>query len=395
MIIKPLIRDNIALNTHPLGCKENILSQINDIKNNSSLKTLPLNVLIIGGSSGYGLASRIVLASKNKAFTYNVFYEKEPTTKRLGSAGYYNNYFFNKYCEANNLDTFDLNGDCFSNETKQEVIRFFTTNNIKIDLIVYSVASSVRIDPITKEKYVSSLKPIKEEYHGYTIDLGKDKIIEKSIQVASQEEINNTIKVMGGEDYLLWIKTLDEAQVLNENVKAIAYTYIGAPSTYPIYKDGTIGQAKRDLEKKNIDINKILNKYQGKSYIVSAKSVVTKASVYIPTVPLYMSALFKVMKEHHQYESISQHIYRLFNDMIYGNNILKDDNDIVRLDSFELDDTIQNEVNILLNHEVNNNLLSTIDYHFFKEEFLKINGFGFNNINYDEDIDIKEYLKEE
>ena len=391
MIIKPMIRDNIALNSHPKGCEQNILNQLNEIKNKRNINEKPLNVLIIGGSSGYGLASRLVLTFKGNAFTYNVSYESAPSKRLSGTAGYFNNYYFENLCKKNNHECFDLNADCFADKTKEQVINYFKDNNKKIDLIVYSVASGVRIDPKTKEKYTSSLKPIDKKYTGIIVDIMKNTMKEKTLEVATQEEIDSTIKVMGGEDFLLWIETLDNAKVLNDGVNAVAYTYIGAPCTYPIYKDGTIGQAKRDLERKNDDINKILNKYQGQSYICSAKSVITKASTYIPTVPLYMSALFKVMKKHHIHETLTEHIYRLFNDMIYGDRILLDENNIIRLDYFEMNDIIQKEVNELLEKTTHDNFVELLEYDEFKNEFLQINGFNFDSIDYEEDIDMSIY----
>lgn len=393
MIIEPKIRSNIALNSHPIGCEKNIINQLNDIKNLTDIGIKPLNVLIVGGSSGYGLASRLVMAFKNQAFTYNVSFESAPTKRNSGSAGYFNNYYFEKIADENNIKSYDLNADCFAHETKDEVIKYFKENNLKIDLIIYSVASGVRVDPDTQEKYISALKPIDNPYQGITVDMVKETLEEKIIEPASEEEIKNTIKVMGGEDFLLWIKALDNADVLNENVKALAYTYIGSPCTYDIYKNGTIGQAKRDLEAKNHLINEILEKYQGNSYIVSAKSVVTKASNFIPTVPIYVSTVYKVMKKHNVHESIIEHIYRLFSNMIYGDKILLDENGIVRLDAFELDENIQKEVIALMEQVTEDNFMDLVDYQVFKNEFLQINGFNFDDVDYTIDIDLTKYEK--
>lgn len=393
MIIKPKIHSNVALNSHPLGCEKNIINQLNNIKNLPDIGTNPLNVLIIGGSSGYGLASRLVMAFKNKAFTYNVSFESAPSKRNSGSAGFFNNYYFEKLSHQANIKSHDLNADCFAHATKDEVIKYFKDNNLKIDLVIYSVASGVRVDPDTNEKYVSALKPIDNSYKGLSVDMVKEKLEEKVIEPATPEEIQNTIKVMGGEDFLLWIKALAKADVLNENVKALAYTYIGSPCTYDIYKNGTIGQAKRDLEAKNLEINEILSQYQGSSYIVSAKSVVTKASNFIPTVPIYVSALYKVMKKHNVHESIIEHIYRLFKDMIYGDKILLDEKGIVRLDSFELEEDIQKEVIALMEQINEENFMDLIDYQEFKNEFLQINGFNFDDIDYELDVDLVEYEK--
>lgn len=392
MIIKAKIKNNISLNAHPIGCYENIKEQLADIKDYPSLNSNNLNVLIIGGSSGYGLASRLVLLEKNNSFIYNVSYESSPSKRLSGSAGFFNNYYVNKISKDKKVDSVDLNIDCFSNEAKEKVIEYFKSNNKKIDLIVYSVASSIRVDPKTNIKYQSSLKPIGSSYNGYYVDVSKDSLNHKELEAANKDEIANTIKVMGGEDYLLWVEALDQANLLNDGIKTVAYTYIGATTTFPIYRDGTIGQAKKDLEKKNETINALLNKYNGKAYVVSAKSVVTKASIFIPTVPLYMSALFKVMKKYHKHETISQHIYRLFNDIIYGDKILIDDNNIVRLDAYELEENIQKEVNDLLDQVSEDNFVELLDYNYFKNEFYKINGFNFDNVNYEEDIDLEQYI---
>lgn len=391
MEIKPKIKNNIALNCHPLGCKQNLLNNVEEISLLPSFGDKKYNVLIIGGSSGYGLASRIVMACKNGAFTYNVSLESGPTKRNTGTAGFYNNYYFQKIASDHNRVTYDLNADCFAHQTKLEVIEDFKRNDLKIDLVIYSVASGVRIDPNTKEKYVSALKPIDKTFNGIDIDMVKETFTSKTIEPASQEEIDNTIKVMGGEDFLLWMEALDQSDILNDGVKAVAYTYIGSPSTYDIYKNGTIGQAKRDLEAKNILINKILEKYNGQSYIVSAKSVVTKASNFIPTVPLYVSAVYKVLKKHNTHESITEHIYRLFADMIYGDNILYDEDGIVRLDAWELDEEVQKEVSELMEQVTEDNYYDLLNYQAFKDEFMQINGFNLENIDYEADVDMSPY----
>ncbi|MEG0686929.1 MAG: enoyl-[acyl-carrier-protein] reductase FabV, partial [Erysipelotrichales bacterium] len=368
MIIKPIIKNNIALNAHPLGCEQNVINQINNLSKLSKLDIKPLNVLIIGGSSGYGLASRILLAH-NDAFTFNVSYESGPSKRLSGSAGFYNNYYFNKHY-SNHCD---LDIDCFSNEAKDKVIKYFKDNNNKIDLIIYSVASGVRIDPHTQKKYSSILKPINQSYNGKIIDVAKEVSKDVSLEPATLSEIENTIKVMGGEDYLLWIEALDKADILNKEVKAVSYTYLGSKLTYPIYKDGTIGQAKSDLKIKSDIIDKILNKYDGKAYICSAKSIITKASIFIPTVPLYVSALDTIMHKNNTYESIIEHIHRLYSDMIYGNKPLYDSENILRLDSYELEDRLQDEIKEILNSITNDNFKEKVDFKQFKTDFLNIN----------------------
>lgn len=377
MKLKPMVRDNIALNAHEEGCKQSILNQIEELKDLPSIQSNELNVLIIGGSSGYGLASRIALTFKANAYTYNVSFERAARGRNTASAGYYNNEAFKEIAENEGYTSDDLNADAFSHETKQRVIEDFTNNNKKIDLLIYSVASGVRIDPDTQEKYVSALKPIGKEFKGQSVDIAKELIKDEIIEPANEEEIFNTTKVMGGEDYLLWVEALDKANLFNEGATTLTYTYVGSELTYPIYKDGTIGHAKRNLESTLPKIQAIMDEYKGHAKISSSKTVVTKASVFIPTVALYASALFKVMKERDTHESITQHKYRLFKDYIFN----KDNTDsMIRLDAFELDKDTQAQVETLL--DTYNNDLSKVDFKFFKEEFMRLSGFEVSGTDY-------------
>lgn len=377
MKLKPMVRDNIALNAHEEGCKQSILNQIEELKNLPSIQSNELNVLIIGGSSGYGLASRIALTFKANAYTYNVSFERAARGRNTASAGYYNNEAFQEIATSQGYSSDDLNADAFSHETKQSVIEDFTTKNIKIDLLIYSVASGIRIDPDTQEKYISALKPIGKEFKGQSVDIAKELIKDEIIQPANDEEIFNTTKVMGGEDYLLWVEALNKANLFNEGATTLTYTYVGSELTYPIYKDGTIGHAKRNLESTLPKIQSIMDQYNGHAKISSSKTVVTKASVFIPTVALYASALFKVMKERGTHESITEHKYRLFKDFIFN----KDNTDsLIRLDAFELDKDTQVQVETLL--DTYNNDLSKVDFEFFKEEFMRLSGFEVSGTNY-------------
>ncbi|NLL74321.1 MAG: enoyl-[acyl-carrier-protein] reductase FabV [Erysipelothrix sp.] len=377
MKLKPMVRDNIALNAHEEGCKQSILNQIEELKNLPSIQSNELNVLIIGGSSGYGLASRIALTFKANAYTYNVSFERAARGRNTASAGYYNNEAFQEIATSQGYSSDDLNADAFSHETKQSVIEDFTTKNIKIDLLIYSVASGIRFDPDTQEKYVSALKPIGKEFKGQSVDIAKELIKDEIIQPANDEEIFNTTKVMGGEDYLLWVEALNKANLFNEGATTLTYTYVGSELTYPIYKDGTIGHAKRNLESTLPKIQSIMDQYNGHAKISSSKTVVTKASVFIPTVALYASALFKVMKERGTHESITEHKYRLFKDFIFN----KDNTDsLIRLDAFELDKDTQVQVETLL--DTYNNDLSKVDFEFFKEEFMRLSGFEVSGTNY-------------
>lgn len=360
------IKDNIIINVNPKGCHQNIENQIQDIKNKETLTQKPLRVLVIGGSSGYGLSTRIVLNEKTNANIINVSFEREPKGKREGSPGYYQNQaMLKKYPH-----TIDLMGDAFSHEMKQEVIK--ALNGEKLDLIVYSLASGIRIDPDSQEKYVSALRPIGKGYTGINVDIAKETLKEETLDAATKEEITQTIKVMGGEDYLLWIQTLKDADALNENVKVVTYTYHGPELTHDIYKNGTIGLAKRDLETKNEAIKLLLKDLNGKAYVSASKAVITKASIFIPTMALYASALFKVMKEKNVHESIVEHKYRLFKDYIFNDDFNEAH---IPLDQYEMDADVQKETTALLNQITQDNFKDLIDFENFKKEFVALNGF--------------------
>lgn len=377
MTIKAIIRDNIALNAHETGCEQAIRNQINELKDKEQITDKALNVLIIGGSSGYGLASRIALTFKANAYTYNVSFERPAKGRSTASAGYYNNQAFEKIAKENNKESYDLNADAFSHQTKEEVMQDFIKAGKKIDLFIYSVASGIRIDPDTQEKYVSALKPIGNPFTGKSIDIAKDIVKTESIDPATEEEIENTRKVMGGEDYLLWIEAIHNHNLFNDQAQALTYTYIGSDITYPIYKDGTIGNAKRDLESTLPKIQNIMDHYHGKARVSSSKTVVTKASVFIPTVALYASALFKVMKEENTHETITEHKFRLFKDFIFNND---NQDELIRLDSYELDPTTQDKVKAILSKFEDD--LETIDFDYFKKEFNKMNGFDIEGVEY-------------
>ncbi len=365
MKTEAMIRDNMILNVNEEGLKKNIEEEIQLLQELQNITDKKLNVLVIGGSSGYGLATRIVLAEKSNAKIVNVSFEREAKGRRKGSFGYYNNLWMKeKYPQ-----TIDINGDAFSNEIKQKVIEAFKEETI--DLVVYSLASPVRVDPITQKKHQSSLKPIGETYSGLNIDLAQESLKIQSLSPASKEEIQDTIKVMGGEDYYLWALSLYQNKLLSQDVKFVAYTYIGPKLTHAIYKDGTLGVAKRDLEKYHEKIQALISPLDGKSYISQSKAVITKASMYIPTMALYASALFKVMKAKKTHESIVEHKYRLFKDYIFND----ESESMIPLDAFEMDPKTQHEVSLLLNNVNEENFKTLLDFDDFKKEFVKIHGF--------------------
>lgn len=367
---KALIKNNIALNAHKDGLQESFSAMISSLKEKKELGNKPLNVLIIGGSSGYGFATRVALAEKNNAKTINVSYERDGNSP---SAGYFNNQLFNEHYEGHK----DFNGDCFSHEMKQHVIDYIKSEGMKIDMLVYSVASGVRIDPDTQEKYMSALKPIGQTYQGWYVDIAKETMRITEIEPANDTEIANTTKVMGGEDYALWVDALHEAQVFNTGAIALTYTYVGSPLTEVIYKHGTIGFAKRDLETKHQDIKATMQSLGGTAYISASKTVVTKASVFIPGVATYASALFKVMKTHGTHETVLEHKYRLLDGILNQPHELPiDEDDLVRIDAHELDKKTQEAVKALLEQVNETNFKDVLNFDYFKDEFLKINGFS-------------------
>lgn len=366
MKTEAIIRNNIILSVNPDGCKQNVQKQIEALQDLEKLSDKPLNVLVIGGSSGYGLASRVVLNTLTNANIINVSFEREPKGKRLGSPGYYQNEAMQEAFPS----TLDLMGDAFSDAMKESVCEALAGK--KLDLIIYSLASGVRVDPKTEIKYVSALKPIGESYTGYNVDIAKESLIEETIEQATEAEIENTVKVMGGEDYLLWIEALLKHDALNEGVKVVTYTYHGPELTHAIYKNGTIGFAKRDLESTNQKINTLLKPLHGKAYVSASKAVITKASIFIPTMALYASALFKVMKIKGTHESITLHKYRMFKDFIFNDDF----NDThIPLDAFEMDPIVQKETAQLLTDLNNDNFKDRVDFDSFKKEFVSLNGY--------------------
>jgi len=392
MIINPTVRNNFFTNAHPEGCKRSVEKQIIDIKNLGPFKG-PRNVLIIGGSSGYGLASRISLAFGSNAHTVNVSFESEPRGKRTGSAGYWNNVFFQHYAKETGNKHKDFLGDAFSVETKQQVIDYIKRELGSVDLIIYSLASGVRKNYQTGETIRSQIKTLGESISGKTIDVGSLEVLELEVLPATAQETEDTVFVMGGSDWQDWVELLDSQHVLAEGVKTIAYTYIGGETTGAIYRRGTLGKAKEDLEHKAQEMNLLLqNKYNGEALISSSKAVVSKASVFIPQMPIYVACLYNVMKAHNVHETIHEHKYRLFKDMVYGSSRLVDEQGRIRLDHLEMDPTIQKEtLNLMMSYNNKDvfKLQGTTD---FLQEFYEINGFQVEGINYDQDVDIEQFI---
>jgi len=390
MIIKPKIRGFICTTTHPTGCEKNIQAQIAYTKQQGKIEKGPKRVLVIGSSAGYGMSSRIAAAYGSDASTIGVFFEKPATEKKPGSAGWYNSAAFEKQAKADGLYAKSVNGDAFSNETKQLVIDTIKADLGQIDAVIYSVAAPVRKLPDTGEVIRSSLKPIGETYTSTAIDTNKDTIIEASVEPATEEEIANTVTVMGGQDWELWMNALADAGVLAEGVKTVAYSYIGTELTWPIYWDGALGKAKLDLDRASTAIQAQLASLNGEAYVSVQKSVVTQASSAIPVMPLYISMVFKIMKEKGLHEGCMEQIHRLFTAQLFkqdGSAPTTDDARRLRLDDWELQDDVQQACKDLWPEITTENLFDLTDYKEYKEEFLQLFGFGVEGVDYDADVD--------
>ncbi|MFM2478441.1 enoyl-ACP reductase FabV [Celerinatantimonas sp. MCCC 1A17872] len=388
MIIKPKIRGFICTTTHPTGCEANVNEQISYVKSKGVIANAPKRVLVIGASTGYGLASRITAAFGGGASTLGVFLEKAPKEKKPGSAGWYNSAAFEKAAHAQGLYAKSINGDAFSNEIRQVTIDQIKADLGQVDLVVYSLASPVRKMPDTGELIRSTLKPIGETYTATAVDTNKDELFEATVEPATQEEIDNTIKVMGGEDWELWMSTLKEAGVLAQGARSVAYSYIGADLTWPIYWHGTIGQAKKDLDRAAAQINASLEELNGGANVAVLKSVVTQASAAIPVMPLYLAMVFKVMQEKGIHEGCIEQIQRLFEQRLYGQDsqIPLDEQNRVRLDDWELRDDVQSACHEMWPQITTENLQEKTAYQFYKNEFMRLFGFGLDGVDYDADI---------
>ena len=386
MIIKPKIRGFICTTTHPTGCAANVREQIEYTQQQGSIADGPKRVLVIGASSGYGLSSRIAAAFGSGAATIGVFFEKPGTERKTGTAGWYNAAAFDAEAKAAGLYAKSLNGDAFSHEAKAKTIELIKEEMQQVDLVVYSLASPVRKLPDTGEVIRSCLKPIGEAYKTTAIDTNKDLIISAEVEPATTEEIDATVTVMGGEDWELWINALDEAGVLAEGCKSVAYSYIGSDITWPIYWDGALGKAKQDLDRAASEINAKLGAKGGQANIGVLKSVVTQASSAIPVMPLYLAMCFKVMREKGLHEGCMEQVQRLFATGLYGDSAEMDEANRFRMDDWELKDDVQNACREIWPQVTTENLFQVTDYQLYKDEFLKLFGFGVASIDYEADV---------
>ncbi len=390
MIIKPKIRGFICTTTHPLGCKQNVRDQIAFVKSKGQVKNGPKKVLVIGASSGYGLSSRIAAAFGSGAATIGVFFEKPGTEEKTGTAGWYNSAAFDEVTKEKGLYAKSINGDAFSNEARKKAIELIKQDLGEVDMVVYSLASPVRKMPDTGAMIRSVLKPIGQPYHSTAIDTKKDVIIESEIEPATEEEVAATITVMGGQDWELWMSALNEAGVLTKGILTIAYSYIGSDITWPIYWHGALGKAKKDLDRASGVINAQLANLDGSANVAVLKSVTTQASSAIPMMPLYLAIVSKVMREKGLHEGCIDQIYRMFSERLYNDNNpteLTDNMNRFRLDNWELREDVQKKCRDLWPKINDANLFAKTDYQLYKDEFLKLFGFGVEGVNYEVDVD--------
>ena len=389
MIVEPKIRGFICTTAHPIGCQERVNEQINYVQQQKKLSTKFKNVLIIGASTGYGLASRIVAGFGADASTLGVFYEREAVDKRTASAGWYNSAAFEQAARKAGLYARSINGDAFSESLKKHVIDcIYQDWNGKVDLVIYSLASPRRQDQ-TGTVYNSVLKPIGTTYKDKTVDIISGVVSEVNIEPAMPDEISATEKVMGGEDWALWIEALIKANVLSEKAMTVAYSYIGPEMTYPIYREGTIGAAKEHLEATARALNTRLAAHcNGRALVSVNKGLVTQASAAIPVVPLYISLLYKVMKKHNLHEGCIEQMWRLFADYLCSESLKLDSAQRIRIDDWELRPDVQDEVAKLWQQVQTDNLDQLSDIVGYRKEFHQLFGFSVDGVDYTEDVDI-------
>lgn len=386
MIIKPKVRGFICTNAHPEGCAANVREQIAYVKQAGPVSDGPKRVLVLGASTGYGLASRVTAAFGCGADTLGVFFEKPPTERKTASAGYYNAAAFEVEAHAAGLYAKSINGDAFSNSVKQKAIDLIKEDLGQVDLVVYSLAAPRRTDPSTGEVYSSVLKPVGQSYSAKNLNTDTLKISELTLEPANEDEILATVKVMGGEDWELWLNALQEADVLAENFQTVAYTYLGEKITWPIYGKATIGKAKEDLDRAAQAITQNTASLHGRAHVAVLKALVTQASSAIPIMPLYISLVYKVMKERGTHEGCIEQLYRLYTEGLYTDSPRTDQSGRLRMDEKELDPQIQAEVERLWPQVTEENLFELTDYQGYNAEFLKLFGFGVEGIDYDADL---------
>jgi len=386
MIIKPRVRGFMCITTHPAGCEVNVKNQIDYIKSQGAIDS-PKRVLVIGSSTGYGLAARITAAFGGGASTLGVFFEKPGTDRKPGTAGWYNSAAFHRYAEADGLYAKSINGDAFSSEIKERAIATIKEDMGQVDLVVYSLAAPRRQHPVTGEVFNSTLKPVGKNISMRGINTDKEEIQEFSMDAASQQEIDDTVAVMGGEDWQMWMEALAEAGVLADGAKTTAFTYIGEKITWDLYWDGTIGQAKKDLDARVIGIREKLAAHGGDARVSVLKGVVTQASSAIPIMPLYLAMLFKEMKNRGTHEGCIEQLYRLFTECLYSDSPRTDEEGRLRVDELEMDPEVQAAVAAAWSEISTENLISSTDFKGYKQDFLNLFGFELDGVDYQAEVD--------
>lgn len=388
MIIKPKVRGFICITAHPQGCAANVQSQIDHIKSKGPFAGAPRRVLVIGASTGYGLASRIAAAFGGNAATLGVFFEKPAEEGRTGSAGWYNSAAFEDAAHAAGLYAKSINGDAFSDSVKQQVIDLIKADLGQVDAIIYSLASPRRTHPKTGQTFKSVLKPIGAAYSAKTVDTDKGVVSDITIEPANDQEIHDTIAVMGGEDWEMWIDALSAAGLIAPGALTVAYSYIGPVITWSIYRNGTIGRAKEDLEAAAGRITSKLQSSGGHAYVSINKGLVTQASSAIPVVPLYISLLYKIMKEKGLHEGCIEQIQRLFAERLFnGASLQLDEKGRIRIDDWEMRDDVQEGIDKIWPGLTTENLSSLTDIAGYRDEFLRLFGFGVEGIDYEAETD--------
>lgn len=385
MIVKPRIRGFVCITSHPKGCEAKVRQEI-EVAEAAKKEGGPKKVLVIGSSTGYGLSTRIASAFSHGAATLGVFFERPSMKGKPASAGWYNSCAFEKAAHEAGLYAKSINGDAFSDEIKAQTIETIKADLGQVDLVVYSLASPRRDDPKTGETYKSVLKPIGESFSNRSLNTDKNEVIEVSIDPAEGDDVANTVKVMGGEDWETWMDALNEAGVLAPGAKSVAYSYIGPEITWPVYTNGTIGAAKKDVERAAAAIT---DKYDCAAYVAVNKAVVTQASSAIPVVPLYISILFKVMKAKGTHEDCIEQMVRLLNERLYGDDLQLDAEGRIRIDDWEMAPDVQHAVADIWPGISTETLNDRSDYAGYQKNFLKLFGFGLPEVDYEADVDVE------